>query len=612
MADTAGNVIRFIFFLLDTMVYWLIDQVYWLFTLLSQATLFTTAQINSFSSRIYVLITIIMMFKLGFSFITYIVNPDTLSDKQKGGGKLIQNIVVTIALLASVPTIFNEAYYLQNIIFTNKIIDKILLGDIPTSDEADKTKMLSIYTFMSFYRPTSKVAECQAYQGIAISQACADKIDELDEAGKNPGKMYKNALLEGKLGYILEGESINSTGIFASTTNGTFYQTERHYLFDYYYFVSTIVGGFLAFILLGFCLDLAVRSVKLGFLQLIAPIPILLSLSPQQKNNTLNNWGKECISTWASLFIRIGIVSFAINLIILINTGGGVFSFVSGGQNNYAIVTVFITIGILLFAKEFPKLIEDILGIKGAGKMTFNPLKKINENPMAAAAIGGAIGAARGTIGNAWKLGSTIREKGLVDAFTDGESGWKGFRNTMQNLGSGVAGGVSGAFNSARESAKSKDFMKGQSSGTKTAAANRDRRDDLNKIEYGPVARGVDSLRSTHGIKTRAEKEIKQIDQVMKGRAAYQDTYAKANASDPDFANIVGAAETITESDGSFYGYKDFNGHFKRAQDAAGHDIAVGSSGHDAYIQSKIDAYNDGKRKSKWEKAARETEKKAK
>ena len=377
------SVFRNLFLLIDTGVYWLVDQAYWLFSMLSEASLFTQTQIESFASRIYVLVSIIMFFKLGFSFINYIINPDSFTDKQKGGAALIKKIVITMALLVSVPTIFNEAYYLQKIIFQNHVIDKVLLGDTSSqTDDANKNNAVSTYAFLTFFKPTSYLEECRTYEGVSISAACEAALNKEDTTNHNPGTAYKAALANYDLKTIMQSEIANTTGIFTSNSGGDFYKADAFYLFDYNYPISTVVGGFLAWIMIGFCLDLAVRSVKLSFLQIIAPIPIILSLSPQQKNNTLANWGKECVSTWASLFIRVLVITFALSAIITINTDGGIFSFVTGGTNQFSMVTVFVMLGILLFAKEFPKLLEDILGIKGAGKMTFNAFKKLGSVPL--------------------------------------------------------------------------------------------------------------------------------------------------------------------------------------------------------------------------------------
>ncbi len=418
------SVFRNLFLLIDTGVYWLVDQAYWLFSMLSEASIFTQTQIESFASRIYVLVSIIMFFKLGFSFINYIINPDSFTDKQKGGAALIKKIVITMALLVSVPTIFNEAYYLQKIIFQNHVIDKVLLGDTSSqTDDANKNNAISTYAFLTFFKPTSYLEECRTYEGVSISAACEAALNKEDTTNHNPGTAYKAALANYDLKTIMQSEIANTTGIFTSNSGGDFYKADAFYLFDYNYPISTVVGGFLAWIMIGFCLDLAVRSVKLSFLQIIAPIPIILSLSPQQKNNTLANWGKECVSTWASLFIRVLVITFALSAIITINTDGGIFSFVTGGTNQFSMVTVFVMLGILLFAKEFPKLLEDILGIKGAGKMTFNPLKRMTEAPV----VGKTIGKGLALTSAAAHLGvNTLKNKalsGLEKAFADRKDG---------------------------------------------------------------------------------------------------------------------------------------------------------------------------------------------
>lgn len=386
---SVSNVIRQMFIWLDYAVYWLIDQMYSLFSLLTEASIFTQDQIQSFSNRIYVLVSIIMFFRLGFAFINYIINPDSFSDKQRGGGALIKKIVITMALLVSVPTIFNEAFYVQQLIFKNNIIDKVLLGDTTVqNEEANQHRAISTYAFLSFFKPSQSLSECQNYEGVAISPQCITALNSADDTGGNPGNAYKEALENYDLDLILKAEVVNSSGMSASAGSGDFFKADTFYLFDYNYPISTVVGGLIAWILLGFCLDLSIRIVKLGFLQIIAPIPIVLSLAPTQKNNTLGNWGKECVSTWVSLFVRVMVISFSLSTIMTINSGGGIFSFVTGGTNKFSIVTVFVMIGILLFAKEFPKLLEDILGIKGAGKMTFNALKRAIEIP----GLGGLVG----------------------------------------------------------------------------------------------------------------------------------------------------------------------------------------------------------------------------
>lgn len=423
MSGSVTNVIRNLFLVLDLGVYWLVDQAYSLFSMLAEASVFTQSQIESFANRIYVLISIIMLFKLGFSFINYIVNPDSFTDKQKGGAALIKKIVITMALLVSVPTIFNEAYYLQKIIFQNHVIDKVLLGDSSVQlENANNNKSLSTYAFLTFFKPTDYIKECRNYEGLSISSECEAKLNTADTTAGNPGTAYSEVLKTYDIQLIRQLEIANAQGATATKGSDNFYRSETFYLFDYNYPISTVVGAFLAWIMIGFCLDLAVRAVKLSFLQIIAPIPIILSLSPQQKNNTLANWGKECVSTWASLFIRVLVVTFALSAIITINTDGGIFSFVTGGTNKFSIVTVFVMLGILLFAKEFPKLLEDILGIKGAGKMTFNAFKKLGSVPL----VGGLATAGATALGGA----------GMIA----GRSAWGTAKSVFKGVGSAIRG----------------------------------------------------------------------------------------------------------------------------------------------------------------------------
>lgn len=47
-----------------------------------------------------------MIFKVSFSIIKYIINPDTFSDKEKGMGKVIQNVILVLVSLVCNPTSF--------------------------------------------------------------------------------------------------------------------------------------------------------------------------------------------------------------------------------------------------------------------------------------------------------------------------------------------------------------------------------------------------------------------------------------------------------------------------------------------------------------------------
>lgn len=373
------DVLRTICWFFDKIIYGLIAQIYNIFVMLTEATIFTQADIKAFSTRLYALISLVMVFKLAFSFISYIVNPDTLVDKQKGGSKLITNIVIAIALLASTPLIFNEAYYVQGVIVKEGVIEKLVLGTNSNYKTNKPEQLLSTYTFLTFFAPNPNLTACATSDATTISSDCITKLDEAN-SDIGAGTVYSKAVSSGELNELwgYNGDLINLKTTVTSKEAGT----KSDYVFNYQFGISTVLGIMLCLILLNFCLDIAIRVIKLGFLQLIAPIPIILSISPGKKNDTLSKWGKECFQTYASLFLRTAVIYFALSIIGTINKGGGVISFVSGGTNTNPFVKIFLIFGVLLFAKEFPKLLEELLGMKFTSKFSLNPLKRMAEAPV--------------------------------------------------------------------------------------------------------------------------------------------------------------------------------------------------------------------------------------
>ena len=91
------DIFRSIFAAIDGIVYNLISDAYGLLEKIAQVKVFGNDDISSITNKVYTIIGIFMLFKLTFSFITYIVNPDAMTDKDKGVQKIIQNIVIMFA-----------------------------------------------------------------------------------------------------------------------------------------------------------------------------------------------------------------------------------------------------------------------------------------------------------------------------------------------------------------------------------------------------------------------------------------------------------------------------------------------------------------------------------
>jgi hypothetical protein len=113
------------FFFLDKIIYQFVAYAYQLFYKIATTTIFTNDMIEAFAGKVYALIGIFMLFKVSFSILTYIVNPDEFTDKNKGMSKLATNIVTSLVMLILVPLVFNEAMTLQKIILNDNVIPNL-------------------------------------------------------------------------------------------------------------------------------------------------------------------------------------------------------------------------------------------------------------------------------------------------------------------------------------------------------------------------------------------------------------------------------------------------------------------------------------------------------
>ncbi len=342
------------FNIFDKGVYGILDLVYKLFNDLSKMTILSQQTIAVFASRLYAIIAVFMLFKATFSLLSLFVDPDKLNDSKVGAGSIIKRIIISLVMIVIIPTIFSMAYEIQSLVISENIIGNVILGiNVKTRTESiQKTqelagKRMAVAVFSGFFKP---------YEGVTWS-------------GNN------------KATYDLARSEANFNR-FSSLVTET--DASGRYVMDYSVFFSTVAGGFTAWIIMLFCIDLAVRSVKLAFLQLIAPIPILSYVDPKSGDGIFKKWISTCTSTYLDVFMRLTIIYFVIFIISELTSGAGIISVYdySGKKidNVGLFAGAFIIIGLLMFAKEAPKLITDILGIKvGDGKFSLNPLKKVTE-----------------------------------------------------------------------------------------------------------------------------------------------------------------------------------------------------------------------------------------
>ena len=450
------DLVRGLLSVFDRIVYGLIEVFYTTFSLIAKTRVLSDPTLKDFSKRIYIFLALIMLFKISFSIITYIINPDNFTNNEKGIGKIIQNVIIVFVLIVVTPMLFEQAYNLQRIILKENIFARVILGANGSNIMDDETvhKSMSFTVLNAFLKPNEDVDKL-GFSDDGIPTCGGNKLPI--SGGSMSEEDYKNNLfikcfdsLTDQLAWV-NGKKVGLGEAYVYAYRNNEYQLlidlitskwvsqKDVYLFDYTYLISTIAGGFIAWIFLLFCFDIAVRSVKLTFLQLIAPIPIVSYIDPKSsKNGIFKKWYGECLKTYADLFIRLVAIYFAVYIIKIISTSGQMYYAYGDGKPN-AMIHVFIIIGALMFAKQVPKLISDITGLNLSGKFELNPLKKFEDNALGGKRITSAIaGFATGGVAGAvaghgiGKVGRFI--SGGLGGAGRGFVGGQGIRATRDNL----------------------------------------------------------------------------------------------------------------------------------------------------------------------------------
>ncbi len=602
------DVFRWLMFQIDQLVYGLIYYCYELLMYLANLDLFdmtkvydgtadaTNNIILNVASRVYVLLGVFMLFLLAFSILQYIVDPNQFSDNSKGFGKLVTRVMTSLILIVAVPFIFGIAFKAQSVILKNDVIGAIILGADTSShvtstsgDNNINTKMaqdlqyLIFGTFMhvskdkawaacdngpvlgSVAMATSKSNKYQGEDGYPSDKADATGavscVDVLESEVMEPNDVKITDFF--RLDDSDDAFKNRSFGNFGKILNAR--DGHGDYYFDYMFIISTIVGIIIVLMLLNACIDVAVRIVKLGFLEVIAPIPIIMYMNPKESasGSRLSKWASECFKTYAVLFIRLATIFFvfflidAIMNIIFIDPSNA--TYINGdkptGITSF-FVQILVIIGLLMFANQVPKLLEDMLGLKGTGEFSLNPLKKINSSPLAAGVIGAGLGAAGGIAANTIAAAKNGNFHG-IDNYRQMRAEGNGVAHSLFSsaarigggVGSSIGGGLSAGFRGGKGAYANKDMLKGAGQGIKDSNYERNQRDDRKTYGYGLNERRKDAIANFAGVRNenggigKIDKERKrivdQIEDLKSDENAARQELARLKQRGPRHANAA-------------------------------------------------------------------------
>lgn len=529
MGPLVTKILRFCFSWIDSILSLLITQIYKLLMDLSGLVLYSDEIIDTIGKRVTLILGIFMLFKLATSVIGYIVSPDKINDSQKGGGKLIVNVVISLTLLVTINLIFKEAYNVQKTIIDSQIIEKIFFGnqasnivkytsgtDNPVDENNNKIRMdIGYYLYSGLFSTNTEVFgdKCDQLwdtQFNLTDDPCYDLMQaQVGDSGIATIYKARNTM---DMSYVFVDWDL----VLATSTSNS-----KTFVFNYWPIISSVAGVMILFVLISFSMDIATRAIKLLFLQIIAPIPIISYMDIGKGQDIFKKWGKECINTFLSVFIRLIALDFAVFMIVLVR-GNWKDIFIHNVWMN-----IFIIIGCLMFAKQVPKLLEDFLGIKMDG-MALNPLKKFqNEALFGKQITGGLAGLTAAGLAGGAALGTNAYARGAETLNAFKERRFKdGFKSIFYGAGSTLTGGLSAASRGIVGTAKGQKFgqvYSGAYGGAMTARINRDDRHDLG---ISPLEVWDENLRSSMYLANSAQKDDSKLkhydDYVSAGTAAKQ------------------------------------------------------------------------------------------
>lgn len=241
-------------------------------------------------------------------------------------------------------------------------------------------------------------------------------------------------------------------GVFAAFTENV-----KNGEINYSALISTIAGLIALYVLFSFCIDLGLRAAKLAYFQMIAPIPILFKIVPKG-GKVFDTWVKKVTSTFFEVFVRIFIIYFVIYLICKLPDLAGDFwgNSLTGDVPDGAIALLaraFILLGLIVFAKQAPKLIGEMFGINGGG-IKLGIREKLADGGVmrGGAALGAGVQTAIRNFNNQ-----------------------KGFRRFTSALG-GFGGGALGGFVGSKDAKNFTAMRKAKDDAVRKAEAKRDAR----------------------------------------------------------------------------------------------------------------------------------------
>lgn len=412
---------------IDGVVYSLVAYSYKVFMLMAQLNFNVVyAWVSPLIDRIKAIIMVLIMFKLGYSLIQYMINPDKLTNERVGGAALLKNIAWCSALLISYTFIFSVMNELSLLIIGvpkgYEFTTLKEIADVTTDGQENDAGLIARFIFGT---QADDMGDFGKYLATTTLQVFLHGKDNQTSAVEN---IYSRQL----------NEDINSFDLTKITDVVSALDKTVEYKYP---IISTAMAIYLIWSIVKLSIEIGVRMFKLIVLQIMAPVAIVSIIDKGFEAKPWKAFIDTYWKTWVDAFIRVGSLFLVTAFISKFWTDRSALFPEVDGFTRY-IVLLIVIFAAYRFAQLLPKFIDGIFGhslsennSKGFGKVL---------GGIAGFGLGAASGLFTGAIGGA------------------------GVAGTLGNI---VSGGVSGA-NAGRKGDSVASFFKNQASNNQ---ANRDR-----------------------------------------------------------------------------------------------------------------------------------------
>ena len=594
--ETFSDIIK-ILLSIDSIIYWLIAQFFRFVIDVSSSEFVMSDIINAIIGRFYIIVGVFALFMMSYSLIKGLFDPDGMFKGKNSLGSIVKNLLIAIALVALMPTIFQYMFRFQSIIINNNVIGNIVLGansdamkfkvdgkDVPVTVEnvgyenyiKIASNNVAFSALNAFVYADDDDKDIDLSQKITAGTFLTPRIGYINSSIEFIKSIYKDTTGENTTTFNQLRNNVVITGNFLEVntiayhvaTGGDFHNDSGAHI-TYLFVVSTLCGIILLGLIFVFSISVVIRMFNLFLLELISPIASFSLVIPNSK--IFNNWLTTTLKEYFDIFIRL----FTFNLAILFFANiHSIMSQLISTSSTFGILNILFIIGLLLFINQAPKLVKDIFGIKEDKK---NILSKT---------LGGALGLAGGLAAGGM---------GVAHALGKGGGDTKGIHRAWN----AIKGGASG-FAAGKDASKAKSFSDFTGAiGKRVAATDTNRKKgDLYYKQHGSNLGGVIKGRAIDAFNYAAGTDPFMSYKEYQDQEAKMDDIKKQINSINDMADknaVVSSKKDDWQSHKDSLLTKDKFLHNERARVEQLRDTATNAAVRDAHSAYLTKLLNDSK-----------------